>query len=186
MLGKGSLPWAFAPFAIVWKLGVLAETFTNYWRGDLKQRFSLLATSVKLVSVQNTLNLLSHKLSPESNFKVCGDPLLFPSRVPVKAATEGLCAPASLTLTEGVDGSSQKATVSVLNHLHFLSYLKREKICSKEARWSLSVVSHPAEPLRLWTNHVSLPACLVLTDWPVFWIQTMLVLLFYFPLKIPQ
>lgn len=68
------------------------------------------------------------------------------------------------------------------NHLRFLSYLKRKHICFKETRWPLSVVSHPAEPGHVWTNHISL-GLLVLTDWLVFWIQTMLVLLFYFLLK---
>lgn len=66
----------------------------------LKRQVLLLATPAKHASAQTPPKLLSHKLSPESNLKVWGNPLLFPSAVTVKAATGGLCESASLTLTE--------------------------------------------------------------------------------------
>lgn len=78
----------------------------------------------KVVSVQTTLYLLSHKLSPESNLKVCGEPLLFPTTVAVKAATEGLCASEPFALSGWAEGrwaqseggceSAQSFAVSVL------------------------------------------------------------------------
>lgn len=113
------------------------------------------------VPIQSTSYLLSHKLSPESELKVGGDPPLCPSTVSLKAAAKRpLCVGVinSLRMSSRVDGSRQKGTASQLNHSQSFSSLKRINIsCKEDEVVSVWGVARPAEPLHVWTNHV--PPC---------------------------
>lgn len=137
----------------------------------------------KLVSFQTALYLLSQQIITWKQLKS----LWRSSFVSFDSETEShkrrpLCVGVinSHRMSLGLMGPSQKVTASELNHLQSLSYLKRENILRLVV--PVGGVTHPAEPVHVWTNDIAL-ACQVLTDWSVFWIQTMPVLLFYFPLQ---